>query len=170
MSSSIEIIAQFAPMAVCLLAAIPILFLYAFNKRAEKPQPANYHGLIVYLIVLVLISIATIVVNGIELMPINNSDRSLFICSILIIACIDQCLNMLPVREKLQFDLTGLLLYSIILLCGMPILWQISRHTIPQDISSRTGLMDAMQIGLMLALVIFCIVQGLIKKIKHKQI
>jgi hypothetical protein len=166
MNANIQIIEQFAPMTICLLAAIPVLFLYAFNKGAEKPQPANYHFLITYLICLILISIVMIVMKGIALMAVDNSDRSLFICSVLLIACIDQAINFLPLRKKLQFDLGGLLLYSIVMVCAMPLVWEISRRIISPAISNQPNIMHAAEISLMLIMVTLCIAAGFSKKLR----
>jgi hypothetical protein len=169
MSSTAEIIEQFAPLFVILFALVPVLTIFAFNKTGEKPKPANYHWLIVYLIVLALIACLIIVLKGIDLMPVDNSDRSLFICSILAIACIDQALNLMPVRVRLQFDLVGLLLYSIILLCSMPLLWQILRQTLSAELSNKPEIMRAAEITLMLLMVIICVINGLIKRVKRKE-
>ena len=102
-------------------------------------------------------------------MSVDNSDCSLFICSILIIACIDQCLSLMPIKMKLHFDLAGLLLYSIILLCAVPLIWQISAFLIPSQLSSGT-LMRVIEIGLMLVMVALCVSNGFIKKVRHKDI
>jgi hypothetical protein len=121
------------------------------------------------LIVLVLAAFMLVVLQGMQLMAVDSSDRSLFICSILLIACIDQLLNLLPLRIRLQFDIAELLLYSTLLICSVPLLWQVSRYVVPLEISSKPGIMRAVEISLMLIMVVLCVSSGFIKKSKPKQ-
>lgn len=164
MSPFAEIAEQFAPLFIALFAALPVLIVHVRRKSGKIPSQVSEYWLIAYLIVLGLIACAMILVKGMELMPVDNADRSLFLCSILTLACLDQCVSFIPVRIRLQFDLVGLLLYSIILLCAMPVLWQISRHIISSDISNQTGIMHGTEITLMLTMVVLCVVNGFIKK------
>ena len=166
MNPNLEIIEQFAYPILGLMAALPLLFLYAFNKSKEKPQPANNNFLTVYLILVGLIASVLVIAKAIELMPVASTERALFICSMLIIACIDQGLSLLPMKIKFQFDLSRLLLYSVILLCAIPLLWEISLHIIPSNISHNVTVMNTAQIILMTTIVILSFANGVIKKRK----
>ena len=57
MSPNMELIVQFAPSFITLLALIPYLAIYAFNKKSTKPQPENHHLLVVYLYVCYLLPV-----------------------------------------------------------------------------------------------------------------
>jgi hypothetical protein len=169
MNFSVEIIKPFVPVLVILLALMPFLFFRLVHKNAQNRKLAENNWLIAYLIVLVLAAFMLVVLQGMQLMAVDSSDRSLFICSILLIACIDQLLNLLPLRIRLQFDIAELLLYSTLLICSVPLLWQVSRYVVPLEISSKPGIMRAVEISLMLIMVVLCVSSGFIKKSKPKQ-
>src|ERR1700733_15152751 len=93
-----EIINLGIPLAICLLSAIPFLLVPGLGKKEEESQSATYYLTICYFLILGLGALVLIIIQSIEIMGINNGNRALFVCSILVGACLDRLIDLLGAK------------------------------------------------------------------------
>ncbi len=152
------------PLAIALLAAAPLILISKCGKRNEKLKSTSDNLIACYLLVLGLAIFALIVIEGIEVMGISNGTRALFLCSVLLVACIDRLINLSFIRMAIKATLANTLFYFVALLCSIPIIWQLLLYLVPQNISNQLKMMSAIEIFLMLAMLVLGMISRPTKK------
>ncbi len=154
------------PLAICLLSSLPLILMGKFGIRDNEVR-SNANNLIAcYLLVLGLAIFALIVIEGIEVMGINNGARALFLCSVLLVACLDRLINLSTIRKVIKTTLANTLFYFVTLLCSIPIIWQLLLYLVPQSISNQLKMMSAIEILLMLIMLVLGMISRPTKKIE----
>lgn len=161
-----EIINLGIPLAICLLSAIPFLLVPGLGKKEEESLSATYYLTIGYFLILGLGVLVLIIAQSIEVMGINNGNRALFVCAILIAACLDRLIDLSGARIFIKTNLINRLHYFVILLCSIPIIWQLLTHLVPAEISSKLNIMGGIEILLMLIMLVLGIINRPNKKVE----
>ncbi len=143
-----ELINLWIPLVICLLSALPFLFIPNLAKKENESKDSSYYSVICYLLLLGLIILVFVISKSIEIMSVHNGNRALFVCAILLVACIDRIIDLWS-KLAIKTSLINRLQYFVILLCSIPIIWQLLIHLIPSEISGKTRIMSAAEILLM---------------------
>jgi hypothetical protein len=138
------------PLSICAAGMLPFILIPSLRKADEDMRKPIYYGIFSYLLLLVLTILTLIIIESIKIMSYQNGARSLFICAILLIACIDKAIDFSPSMVFIKANLAKRLLYFVAVLCSIPLIWQILMSIVPTDISNRFGLMSVVQVLLML--------------------
>ncbi len=152
------------PLAICLLSALPFLFVPTLGKSDGDTKTSPYYVAVSYLLILILVVLVLIIMQSVEIMSFNNGNRALFVCSILLVACLDRLIDLSALKVTIKASLISRLQYFVILLCSIPIIWQLLIHLIPAEISGKSKIMSAIEILLMLILLVLGIINRPFKK------
>ena len=166
MTASSDLINIGFPLGIGILSAVPFLLVPDLGKKEEESRDSTYYAIICYFLVLGLAALVLIITQGIEVMGINNGNRALFICSILVAACLDRIIDLSGTKIFIKTSLINRLHYFVILLCAVPIIWQLLTYLVPKEISSKLNIMGAIEILLMLIMLVLGIINRPNKKVE----
>jgi hypothetical protein len=158
MHTEAQILNKIIPFIIGVLAILPFLFMPTLRKKDEEIAPLIYRSMLCYLICLGLVILGLIIIQSTTILEPHHSSRSLFICAILLVACMDKAINLAPQMIFIKASLIKRLLYFVFVLCSIPIARQILTSIVPRTMSENLKLMWAAEVFLvliMLALGIF---------------
>lgn len=145
-----ELINLGIPLAICVISALPFIFIPELGKNEENDSKYSYYyPILYYLLFLGLLILVLIIGKSFEIMSFDNGNRTIFICAVLLVACLDRIIDLWSPRITLKSSLVCRLHYFVILLCTIPILWQLLIHIIPPEISGQQKIMSGAEIFLM---------------------
>jgi hypothetical protein len=147
-----QIVNTIIPLMISVLGMLPFLFFPSIRNNDEDIEKNVYYAIFGYLLFLGFVVIGLITLQAILATRSQNNQASLFICALLLVACIDNIIDLFPGMIFVKANLLKRLLYFVLILCVIPIVWQIFGTLVPMSISSNTKLMTATEILLMISM------------------
>ncbi len=159
-----QLIHTIIPLTVCVLGILPFLFNSRLRQNDEDIAKFTFHFMFCYLLLLGFAVIALIMVQATLVMSSHIGSPSLFICTILLVACIDKLIDLSQKMVFIKANLLKRLLYFVFLLSSIPILWQLLTKIVPESLSQNTKLMTGVEVLLILSMFALGVVNRPAKK------
>lgn len=150
MNTQQQLLNTVTPLTIFALAFMPFILFPSLREKNEEIKQITYNSIFCYLVILGMLLIGLITLDAIEVMGTHSGPRALFITAILLIACFDKVIDLVPQMAFVKTNLIKRLAYFVTILCSIPLLWQILLWLVPESHAADLKLMTTLQIVLML--------------------